>query len=204
METGNLETLPTETLVDTILKSHRALARVHEDEVQEIQTRLREVEAAAKTIQGFGADIQQTLQAVGKVTEEQQKLVNAWNGRHQDFLENFDKQTVAFMKQANDKSAGVLETQMKNLTNEAVKKLKSVFGELVASLDMDVNTLRKKVEEHSHNVIHDLDALDSAVRRHTKNWQDQTLKLYVRILLFSVFGAFTGTLVALFLSRFVH
>jgi hypothetical protein len=71
-------------------------------------------------------------------------------------------------------------------------------------LQMEVDALGKKVSENTHNAIHDLDALNSAVRRHAKNWQDQTAKLYGRILVFSILGAFAGTMAALLVVRFVH
>jgi FtsZ-binding cell division protein ZapB len=204
MEASDLSRIPAETLVDTIMHSHRILARVHEEEIQDVQARLREIVAATQTIQGFSAEIQKTIKAVEAVTEKQAKLVDAWSGRHQDFLETFDKQAATFMKQSTESYAGILEAKAQSLNTEISKKLKPVLDQLAASLQMEVDALGKKVSENSHNAIHDLDALNSAVRRHTKNWQDQTVKLYGRILAFSVLGAFAGTIVALFISRFVH
>ncbi|MCL4525162.1 MAG: hypothetical protein M1492_01460 [Gammaproteobacteria bacterium] len=201
---ADLTQVPAKTLADTIMNSHRILARVHEDEIEEVRARLQEIVAATQTIQNFDQELRQTIDAVKEVTSKQKALVDAWLGRHQDFLDTFDKKAEGFMKQSTDSYVKILETQAQSLNGDLVKKLKPVLDQLAASLQMEVDALGKKVSENTHNAMHDLDDFNAAVRRHTKNWQDQTVKLYSRILAFSVLGAFAGTMVALFLSRLVR
>lgn len=197
MEAGDR---PSETLVDTVLRSHRALARLHEDEIALVREREREIVDAARIIQGFAQEIDKTIQGMRPLQERQEALLQALEDRHQGFLKEFDRKYFEFSRKAQDSFL----KQLSGIDQESAKRMKPVLDQLAASLQMEVDALGKKVSENTHNAIHDLDALNSAVRRHAKNWQDQTAKLYGRILVFSILGAFAGTMAALLVVRFVH
>lgn len=190
----------TETLVETIMKSHQLLSRLHEDEIALVRTREKEIVDAALMIQGFAQEIDKTMQGMKPLQDQQAALLQTLEDRNQAFLQEFDRKYFEFSRKAQDSFL----KQLSGIDQESAKKLRPVLDQLAASLQMEVDALGKKVSENSHNAIHDLDALNSAVRRHTKNWQDQTVKLYGRMLAFSVLGAFAGTMVALFLSHLVH
>jgi FtsZ-binding cell division protein ZapB len=197
MEAGDR---PSETLVDTVLRSHRALARLHEDEIALVREREREIVDAARIIQGFAQEIDRTIQGMRPLQDRQEALLQALEDRHQGFLKEFDRKYFEFSRKAQDSFL----KQLSGIDQESAKRMKPVLDQLAASLQMEVDALGKKVSENTHNAIHDLDAFNSAVRRHTKNWQDQTAKLYGRILIFSILGGFSGAMAALLVARFVH
>lgn len=194
--------VPTETLVDTILRSHRALAITHEAELHDVQQRLREMMIALWYCKKYRTEIKGAITEVRAVTEAQKKLINAWNGRHQDFLESFDKQTINLIKSVMESHNKMLDEKVASMNADVLKKVKPILDQLAASLQMEVDALGKKVGDSSHNAMHDLDAFNSAVRRSTKSWQDISVKLYGRVLAFSILGAFTGTVGGLFAFRF--
>ncbi|MBU2853337.1 hypothetical protein [Acidithiobacillus ferriphilus] len=188
-----------ETLVETIMKSHQLLSRLHEDEIALVRTREKEIVDAALIIQGFAQEIDKTMQGMKPLQDRQAALLQTLEDRNQAFLQEFDRKYFEFSRKAQDSFL----KQLSGMDQESAKKLRPVLDQLAASLQMEVDALGKKVSENTHNAVHDLDALNSAVRRHTKNWQDQTVKLYGRILAFSVLGAFAGTMMALFAVRFI-
>ncbi|MBU2742339.1 hypothetical protein HF670_05045 [Acidithiobacillus thiooxidans] len=194
--------VPAETLVETILRSHKILSRVHEEELQEARDRSVEMIAALRALEEYRTGIEKAIAEVRTVTAEQAKLVNAWNGRHQDFLENFDKKSAAIMEQVAGKHLALLDKKSAEVNQKATEQFKAIISQLAASLQLEIDALDKKVKDMSNNAIHDLNDFSSAVRKATNSLQEQSLKLYGRVLVLSVFGAFTGTVVALIAMHF--
>ncbi len=201
-ELSPFQDVPAETLVETILRSHKILSRVHAEELQEARDRSVEMIAALRALEAYRENIKTAIAEVRTVTAEQAKLVNAWNGRHQDFLENFDKKSAAIMEQMAGKYLPLLDKKSTDVNEKVKEQFKAIVSQLTASLQMEMDALDKKIKDMSNNAIHDLNDFSSAVRKATNSLQEQSLKLYVRVLVLSVFGAFTGTVVALIAMHF--
>lgn len=188
-----------ENLVETIMRSHQLLSRLHEDEISLVREREKEIVDAALIIQGFAQEIQKTIEGMKPLQDQEAALLKTLEDRHEAFLRDFDQKYFEFSRRAQDSFLN----QLKGIDKESAKKLKPVLDQLAGKLQQEVDALSQKVKDNINNAAHDLDAFNEAVRRHTKTWQDHTLKLYGRILMFSISGAFIGTIAALFLTRFI-
>ncbi|MDD2749159.1 MAG: hypothetical protein PHX24_03650 [Acidithiobacillus sp.] len=195
--------VPTENLVDTILRSHTILSKVHEDELQAVRDRSIEMTEGLRSLEAYRDRIQEVIKDVQAVTKEQTILVSALKGRHQDFLENFDKKSATIMDQVAGKHLALLKEKSEEINKETAKQFRAIVSQLAASLQMEMDGVDKKVKDVTSNSIHDLNAFSTAVRSATKAFHEQSVKMYGRVLLLSLFGAFAGTVSALILLHFM-
>lgn len=189
-----------ENLVETIMRSHQLLSRLHEDEISLVREREKEIVDAALIIQGFAQEIEKTVRGMKPLQDRQMALLQTLEDRNKAFLDTFDQKYFEFSRRAQDSFL----KQLSSIDRESANRLKPILEELAKKLQQEVDALAEKVKENVNNAAHDLDAFNSAVRRHTKSWQDQTVKLYGRVLAFSVLGAFAGTMAGLLVAKFVH
>ncbi len=95
-----------------------------------------------------------------------------------------------------------MEAKANALIESLSPRIKPILNELSAKLGLEVEALGKKVGENTHNAMHEIDKFNEAVRQHGRVWRDQSTKLASRVLLFSLLGGFSGTLLALITVHF--
>lgn len=193
--------LPGKNLAEEIMQSHRLLARVHEKEIQDVQTRLKEMSEAIAEVRNFGAQtLPNVLGHLEEVTADQHKLITSWRGKHQDFLDGFDQQSKVFMEQSSES----LKKQLQVLSEEVLKRHQQVLKQFSEQWSKEIQVMNAQVQKIHGNLEHDLNEISEVIQRHNRTWQDKTTKLYGGVLVLSVSGAFAGTIAALFLSKLIH
>lgn len=195
---------PAETLVDIVFRSHRVLAQLHADELADINAKMEAITQAFEQAKTYDDVIQKTIENMQEATKNQNILINAWNGRHQDFLDQFDVRTQDFMRQSLDRHIKLLEDSSKKINETVSKNMKQSIEQLSSSLQMEIEVINTKGKKISHNFMQELESFNNAVNNSREYWKSYTGPLYQRVFWFSFIGASIGSGLALFLVLHFH
>ena len=184
-------------LFQEIFESHRALSRVHDNEVRAVRERLNAMNQQAKRT----FDI---MERVGGLAGRYEKILTILESRHQDVLNELDKQWERTLTAYIEKNRSALTGYQEAIAKELEKNIGGMLKEMIQTAQMQIQGIREKLDESSHNTIQDLDKVTTGVHRLAENWKEVSMKLYWRVLVLTAAGGFMGVIAALIATKWVR